>query len=101
MKRQLKYINHSFPTLEWNDFLKDCHVDFRTSRKDGLWNCIRGRGFLIWISWFYSSRENGQTTWFSNIEMNENAPQAGRDALEELIHGALTKFEKMELVDME
>lgn len=101
MKWQLKYENHSFPSLEWNDFLKDCHVNFYTSRKDRLWYSIRGKGFLIWISAFYPTRENGQTVWFSDIEMNDNALQIGRDALEELVRGAVTKFEKMELVNME
>ena len=98
IERKLKYVNGSFPSIEWNDFLKNCNINFRTSRKDRLWYSIRGKGFLIWISSFYPSKENDRTIWLSDIEMNKNAPQDGVDAFNELIQGALAKFDKMELI---
>lgn len=50
---RLKYVNDSFPGLDWNTFLKNCNVNFYTNRNDRLWYSIRGKGFTLWIASFY------------------------------------------------
>lgn len=94
---RLKYYNDRFPGLAWNDFLKNCNVNFYTNRNDGLWYSIRGKGFIIWIASFYGSSEEGETVWYCNLEINRHAPQQGRQVLQELIDGALVKFDKMQV----
>jgi len=98
IKRQLKYNNISFPGLEWKEFLKNCEVDFYSSRKDKLWFSIRGKGYRIWISRFYVQKENDTTYWLSDIEIEKNAPPRGKEAFDELIQASVARFEKMELV---
>lgn len=95
--KRLKYSNDSFPALDWDTFLKNCNVDFYTSRNDRLWYSIRGKGFIIWISSCYPSKQEGRTVWFIDLEFSRNIPQQGSDALQELIEGAIQVFEKMEL----
>lgn len=95
--KRLKYSNDSFPGLDWNNFLKNCNVDFYTSRNDRLWYSLRGKGFIIWISSPYPSKQEGSTVWVIDLEFSRNMPQQGTNALQELIEGAIQVFEKMEL----
>ena len=97
---KLKYSNDSFPALEWNEFLKNCNVNFYTSRKDRLWYSIKGKGYIIWISSFYPSKENDQTIWFSDIEIDKNSPKIAFESLDEFIQGAIDGFDKMNLQDL-
>ncbi len=83
--------------MEWNEFLKICNVNFYTSRKDGLWYLITDKGYMIWISSFYPSKENHHTIWFSDIEINKNSPKITFEFLDEFIQGAIDKFNKMKL----
>lgn len=92
---RLKYMNDSFPGLEWNEFLKSCNVNFYTNRNDALWYSIRGKGFVIWIASSYARSEKGTTVWYTDLEINKNASEEGVQALQELVDGALAKFEKM------
>jgi len=92
---RLKYDNDSFPGLEWNEFLKNCDVNFYTNRADALWYSIRGKGFIIWIASSYPRSEKGKTVWYTDLEINKHAPEEGMHALQELIEGALAKFDKM------
>ena len=95
---KLKYTNDSFPGLEWNEFLKNCNVNFYTSRKDRLWYSITGRGYIIWISSFYPSKENDYTIWLSDIEINKNTPKIAFEILDEFFQGVIEKFDKMEII---
>ncbi len=92
---RLKYTNDRFPGLAWNEFLKNCDVNFYTNRNDALWYSIRGKGFIIWISSFYPRSEEGKTVWHCDLEINKHAPEGGMQALQELVDGALAKFDKM------
>ncbi|MFD2914425.1 hypothetical protein [Psychroserpens luteus] len=96
--QKLKYLNDSFPSREWNDFLKNYNVNFYTSRKDRLWYSISGKGFIIWISSFYPSKENNQIIWLSDIEVNKNSPHKAFEILEEFTQGAIVRFEKMSIL---
>lgn len=95
---KLKYSNDSFPTLKWKEFLKNCNVNFYTSRKDRLWYSIKGKGYIIWVSSFYPSKENDQIIWLSDIEINKNTPKITFDILDEFLQGAVKRFNKMEIV---
>ncbi len=92
---RLKYHNDTFPGLGWNTFLKNCEVNFYTNRNDALWYSIRGKGFIIWISSFYGRSENGNTVWYGDLEISKHAPPEGMQALQELVDGALAKFDHM------
>lgn len=92
---RLKYHHDSFPGLAWNEFLKNCDVNFYTNRNDALWYSIRGKGFIIWIASAYPRREEGKIVWYIDLEMNKHAPAEGVQALQELVDGALAKFDKM------
>lgn len=92
---RLKYHDDRFPGLAWNEFLKNCHVNFYTNRNDALWYSVRGKGFVIWISSFYGLSEEGKTVWYCGLEINKHAPKEGMQALQELVDGALAKFDKM------
>lgn len=92
---RLKYHNDSFPGLDWNEFLKNCDVNFYTNRNDALWYSIRGKGFIIWIASAYARHENDGIVWYIDLEMNKQAPEEGAQALQELVDGALAKFDKM------
>ncbi len=94
---ELKYSNNSFPSMKWNEFLKNCNVNFYTSRKDRLWYSITGKGYIIWISSFYPSKENDNTIWLSDVEMNKNTPKIAFEMLNEFLQGAIDKFDKMEM----
>lgn len=96
--QKLKYLNDSFPSREWNDFLKNYNVNFYTSRKDRLWYSISGKGFIIWVSSFYPSKENNQIIWLSDIEVNKNSPNKAFEILEEFTQGAIERFEKMSIL---
>ena len=101
IERRLKYVNDFFPGLDWDNFLRECGVDCYTNRKDRCWHAIRGKGFIIWMTSFYGTRNQGETIWYSDIELNKNVPQAGKDTLEEFLHGAIARFDKMELGEPE
>lgn len=92
---RLKYDAERFPGLDWNEFLKNCHVNFYTNRNDALWYSIRGKGFIIWIASGYARNENGDVVWYIDLEINKHAPREGMQALQELVDGALAKFDKM------
>lgn len=92
---RLKYDNERFPGLEWNVFLKNYGVNFYTNRNDALWYSIRGRGFIIWIASSYARSEEGKTVWYTDLEINKHAPEEGMQALQELVDGAMAKFDKM------
>jgi hypothetical protein len=92
---RLKYTNDRFPGLDWNEFLKNCHVNFYTNRNDALWYSIRGKGFIIWIASAYARHEEGRIVWYIDLEINKHAPEGGLQALQELVEGALAKFDKM------
>ena len=92
---RLKYLDDHFPALDWNEFLKNCNVNFYTNRNDALWCSIRGKGFIIWISSFYGRSENGKIVWYGDLEINKQAPEEGMQNLQELVDGALAKFDKM------
>ncbi len=92
---RLKYHDDRFPGLDWNEFLKNCNVNFYTNRNDALWYSVRGKGFIIWISSFYGRSENGKTVWYGDLEINKQASAEGMQALQELVDGALAKFAKM------
>lgn len=94
---RLNYYNDRFPGLAWNEFLKNCNVNFYTNRNDSLWYSIRGKGFVIWISSFYGRYGEGETVWYCDLEINRHAPEQGMQVLQELIEGALVKFDKMEV----
>ncbi|UTW67968.1 hypothetical protein KFE94_07585 [bacterium SCSIO 12643] len=93
IEKKLVYSDDSFPTLEWNDFLKNYEVNFYTSRKDRLWYSIRGKGYIIWISSFYPSKENDRTIWLSDIEINKNSPNVAFETLTEFLQEAVKKFD--------
>ena len=97
IRDRLKYVNESFPGLEWNEFLKNCEVNFYTSRKGRLWYSIRGKGYLIWISSAYPRSNEMGTFWLIDIEFARNIPKEGIDCVNELIEGATKVFDKMEL----
>lgn len=98
IEHKLKYLNDSFPALEWNEFLKNCNVNFYTSRKDRLWYSITGKGYIIWISSFYPSKDNDQTIWLSDVEINKNTSKIAFDILNEFLQGAVDRFEKLEII---
>ncbi len=99
--RKLKYTSDSFHGLEWNEFLKNCNINFYTSRKDQIWHSIRGKGFIIWISTFRPSKEKDQTVWLSDIEISKNSPKIAFKTLDEFIQAAIDKFDKMELQSLD
>lgn len=77
--------------------IENCNAELRTSRKDRFWYCVRGKGFIIWLSDFYPSKENNQIRWLSDIEVHKNAPKIAFDTLAEILHGATKKFYNMSL----
>jgi hypothetical protein len=94
---RLKYYNDRFPGLDWIEFLKICDVNFYTNRNDALWYSIRGKGFIIWITSNYARHEDGEIVWYTDLEINKHAPSEGMQALQELVDGALAKFDKMKV----
>lgn len=95
---KLKYSNDTFPSLAWNEFLKNCNVNFYTSRKERLWYSITGKGYIIWISSFYPSKDNDHTIWLCDIELNKNTPKIAFEMLTEFLQGAIGKFDKMGII---
>ena len=95
--KRLKYINNSFPGLEWNEYLKNCNESFYTSRKDRLWYSVRGKGYIIWISSSYPRGTDNEIYWLIDFEISKNAHPDGMKYLDEILEGAVKVFSKMEI----
>jgi hypothetical protein len=94
--RYLCYKNTLLPgdfNRQWRQFLKNAHVEFYTSRNDRMWFCIRGKGFMIWISDFSPDfDENGDRAWLTQVEILRSAPVTGMEAFNEFLSEAVSAF---------
>ena len=98
----LKYKNKSFPIEEWHEFLKCFNTNRYTkkSTKDfPVWNVIRGRGYVIWISEPVLRNEEELAVWLIAVSAGKNPSKPGVEKRSELIQSVIEKFKGMEVVE--